>query len=138
MPNSAEHQAKYRANRQFLDNGNGGTPLSTADSGWAATVAFYAALHLIDRLASRISYHPASHADRLRFVATRHRPIYTAFNSLKTASESARYGTIRQFAKGYPGTTVQAVPIDQRLAAIETYVNSVFSPPPPPSPPPAP
>ncbi len=43
MPSSAEHRAKYQANRDLLDTGNGGTPLSTLDACWAAIVAFYAA-----------------------------------------------------------------------------------------------
>jgi hypothetical protein len=55
MPSSAEHRAKHAANRQFLDTGNNGTPLSTLDGCWAATVAFYAALHLVDRLAARLN-----------------------------------------------------------------------------------
>jgi hypothetical protein len=133
MPSSAEHRAKYEANRQFLDTGNNGAPLSTRDGCWAAIVAFYAALHLVDRLAARINFHPGNHADRLSFVANQHRPIYTFYNSLKTASEIGRYGTLNQFAKAYPGTTVQDVLIEKRLAAIENYVNNIFNPPAPPA-----
>src|SRR5271166_4462643 len=120
MPSSAEHRLKYQANRQLLDTGNNGTPLSTLDGCWAAIVAFYAALHLVDRLAARVNYHPGNHADRLSFVSSQHRPIYAIYNSLKTASEIARYGTLNQFTKAYPGTTVQDILIDQRLVAIET------------------
>jgi hypothetical protein len=123
------HREKYEANRRLLDTGNNGAPLSTLDGCWAATVAFYAALYLVDRLAARLSYHPSNHPDRLSFVSSQHRPIFTAYNALKTASEIARYGTVNQFNKAYPGTTVQDVLIDQRLVAIETYVNSIFSPP---------
>lgn len=133
MPSSAEHRAKYEANRHLLDTGNNGTPLSTLDGCWAAIVAFYAALHLVDRLAARNNYHPGNHADCLSYVSSQHRPIYTIYNSLKTASEIARYGTINQFTKGFPGTTVQDVLIDQRLVTIETYVNNIFNPPVPPA-----
>jgi hypothetical protein len=76
MPNSAEHQAKYTANRQFLNTGNNGTPLSTLDGCWAAIVAFYSALHLVDRLAARINLHPTppgAHGTRLAFVTRHHR-----------------------------------------------------------------
>jgi hypothetical protein len=100
MPSSAEHRAKYEANRHLLDTGNNGTPLSTLDRCWAAIVAFYAALHLVDRLAARINYHPGNHGDRLSFVASQHRAIYTIYNSLKTASEIGRYGTLNQFNNG--------------------------------------
>jgi hypothetical protein len=131
MPSSSEHRQKYEANRHLLDTGNNGAPLSTLDGCWAATVAFYAALHLMDRLAARNNYHPSNHADRLSFVSSQHRPILTACNALKTASEIARYGTLNQFNRAYPVATVQNILIDQRLVAIETYVNNVFNPPPP-------
>ena len=99
MPSSAEHQAKYAANRQFLNTGNNGAPLSTLDGCWAAIVAFYAALHLVDRLAARINLHPTppgAHGTRLRFVSSHHRAIFAAYNDLKVASEIARYGTVNQ------------------------------------------
>ena len=81
MPSSAEHRAKYEANRQLLDTGNNGAPLSTLDGFWAATVAFYAALHLVDRLAARVPYHPGNHGDRMRFVSSQHRAILTSYNA---------------------------------------------------------
>lgn len=93
----------------------------------------FAALHLVDRLAARANYHPGNHSERLSFVAGQHRPIFTAYNSLKTASEIARYGTINQFNRAYPGTTVQDILIDQRLVFTESYVNKIFNPPSPPS-----
>ena len=129
MPNSAEHRAKYLANRRLLDTGNGGTPLSTADRYWAAIVAFYAALHLVDRLAALDNAHPQTHGDRLHFVSVRHRSIFANYNDLKFASEYARYGTLNQFDRVYPGGTVQAVLIDEKLVSIESYVNHIFDPP---------
>jgi hypothetical protein len=132
MPSSAEHQAKYTANRQLLNTGNNGAPLSTLDGCWAAIVAFYAALHLVDQLAALINLHPTppgAHGTRLRFVSTRHRAIFADYNDLKVASEIARYGTVNQFNRAFPGNTVQNVLINQKLVAIETYVQNVFHPP---------
>jgi hypothetical protein len=74
------------------------------------TVAFYAALHLVDRLAARANYHPANHTERNFFVTRQHRAIGNA--SL------------------WHGQPIRL--IDQRLVQIETYVNNVFNPPPPP------
>src|SRR5439155_18748935 len=102
MPNSAQHREKYEANRNHLDTGNNGTPLSTSDGCWAATVAFYAALHLVDRLAARINYHPGNHSDRNSFVTSQHRPIWAAYNALYGPSRTARYGTVNQFNLAYP------------------------------------
>ncbi len=133
MPSSQEHRAKYEDNRNHLDTGNNGRPLSTLSACWAATVAFYAALHLVDRLAARANYHPPNHTDRNAFVAGQHRPIWSAYNALYQASRTARYGTVNQFNVTYPGTTVQDVLIDQRLVQIETYVNNIFDPPAPPA-----
>jgi len=136
MPSSAEHRVKYQANRQLLDTGNNGTPLSTLDGCWAAIVAFYAALHLVDRVAARINLHPTppgAHAARLRFVSSQHRAIFADYNDLKVASEIARYGTLNQFNRAFPGTTVQDILVNQKLVAIENYVNLIFNPPAPPA-----
>ncbi len=75
MPSSADHRQKYEANRQLLNTGNNGSPLSTLDGCGAAIVAFYAALHLVDGLAARLNYHPGNHSDRLNFVSREHRPF---------------------------------------------------------------
>ena len=139
MPSSAEHQTKYQENRTFLDTGGagGGGPLAASNGPWAAIVAFYAALHLVERLASRSNLHhmpPGAHGQRDRWLRghPQHRVIHAAYNHLRTASELSRYGTSNQFARAYPGTTVQDVLIDQYLVAIENYVAGVFAPPPPP------
>ena len=86
----------------------------------------------MDRLAARINYHPqrpGAHGKRLRFISTHHRSILPEYNDLKTASEIARYGTLNQFHRAYPGNVVQTVLIDQYLVTIETYVANVFNPP---------
>ena len=101
----------------------------------AKWIAFYAALHLVDRLAARINFHPTppgAHANRLRFVSSSHRVIFADYNDLKVASEIARYGTLHQFNRAFPATTVQDILIDQRLVAIENYVNNIFNPSAPP------
>jgi hypothetical protein len=124
----------------LLDTGNSGTALSTRDGCWAAIIAFYAALHLADRLgaAANLQLHPTppgAHGTRLRFLYANHRAIHAAYNDLKTTSEIARYGTLNQFNRAFPGTTVQELLTNQKLVVIETYVNNFFNPPAP-SPPP--
>ena len=49
MPTDAEHLAQYQHNHTLL-YANGG--LWRASPSWAAVVAFYAALHLVERLAA--------------------------------------------------------------------------------------
>jgi hypothetical protein len=136
MPNSAEHDAKYRLNRALLDSG-----LSATSPEWAAVVAFYAAVHLVERLAAaeaRGPVHHRTHADRFRYLRAhrQHRSILREYAELQDASEISRYGTINQFRASYPGAAVQDQLIDVHLRAIEEYVAAYFAP--PPSPPPGP
>jgi hypothetical protein len=82
---------------------------------------------------------PGAHGARLRFLYANHRAIYNDYNDLMVASEYARYGTLNQFNRAYPGITVQDILIDQKLVAIENYVHGHFPAPAlvaPPSPPP--
>jgi hypothetical protein len=140
VPNSSEHQTKARLNRAFL-NANGG--LAGGDNAWVAVVAFYTALHLVERLAARESIHhtgAGAHGKRLRYLDThaQHDVIYQNYLELKTAAEIARHGTVAQFTRAYPGNTTQTILIDTHLVAIETYVDRVFAPPPANTPPPPP
>ena len=130
MPSSQEHQAKYKLNRNFLDANAG---LAANEPCWAAVVAFYAALHLIERLAARQNRHHDIHGQRARFIGShpQHYVILYDYELLFAASLVARYGTINQFQRQWPADTVQTVLIDIHLVAIENYVDSVFNPPSP-------
>lgn len=134
MPNSAEHDAKYRANRAFLDTG-----LAATNPEWAAVVAFYADVHLVERLAAaehRRPIHHESHVLREDYLSRhrRHRVIYVDYLALKDASITSRYGTVRQFRTQYPGEVVRLQLIDTHLAAIEQYIAAAFTPPAGPAP----
>ncbi|MCI0704138.1 MAG: hypothetical protein L0241_24030 [Planctomycetia bacterium] len=137
MPNSPEHRAKYTLNRAFLNTG-----IVTTNPEWAGVVAFYAAVHLVERLAAaepRGSIHHRTHADRRVYLAQHrhHRAILNDYEILQDASEISRYGTVNQFNSLYSAATVQSVLIDTHLVAIEDYVTAYFAPPSPPPTPPA-
>lgn len=132
MPNSSEHRAKYDLNRAFLDTG-----LAATQPEWAAVVAFYAAVHLIERLAAverKGPVHHRTHQQRVAYLGyhARHRALFADYRELQEASEISRYGTPRQFQSRYTAATVQSQLIDTHLAAIELYVAAFFAPPPPP------
>ena len=129
MPSSQEHRQKADRNRTFLSTVDPGTAPE-----WASVVAFYLALHLVERLAAHGNTHNAGHHDRLAYLTAHrhHRRIHRHFLALFDASNTARYATVNQFLQAYPGDTVQRVLIDIHLAAIETYVTNWFSPPPAP------
>jgi hypothetical protein len=127
MPNSQEHQAKAERNRAFVDR----IKASVENADWVAISAFYAAVHLVERLCATDNKHHVSHNARLAWVYRhrRHQTIHTAFSVLYDASRIARYGTINQFDKAFPGDTVQKILVDVHLVRIETYVTAYFSPP---------
>ena len=129
MPSAAQHQAKANRNRVYLDSG-----LSAIHPDWAAVVAFYAAVHLIEKLAALERsgpIHNATHSVRQRWLTAhrQHRRIFRDYEELKRASEVSRYGTINQFEQVYDSESVQSQLIDVHLAAIEAYVHSVTIPP---------
>lgn len=127
MPSSKEHKEKAERNRRTLDHliASGGNPE------WIAVVAFYTALHLVERLAARENLHHSKHPDRLDYLTRhkQHRALHPHFQAIFDASLVARYGTVNQFAKAYPATTVVDVLINKHLAAIEAYVAANFTPP---------
>ena len=125
MPNESEHAEKYRQNRVMLD----GPPTLVSVSGpWAATVAFYAAVHLIEQLAAHEGIHHARHvgqASRAGYLATHpvHRVLVSDLSALYSVSRIARYDSATMFATAYPGDMVQTILIDQCLARIEAHVR---------------
>jgi hypothetical protein len=130
VPDAAQHKAKYEANRARLDAG-----FAAVDPAWAAVVAFYAAVHLVERLAAadpRGPVHHRNHKDRDDYVQRRHRKILNDYGALRDASETSRYGTVNQFDSQFTAATVQSQLIDTHLVAIEQYVTNHFAPPAPP------
>jgi phosphoribosylaminoimidazole (AIR) synthetase len=137
MPTEAEHLAKHTECRNLL---NGPPVLATLSEPWAAVVAFYAAVHLVERLAAKDLQHHTKHAgigSRNWYIQNhaQHNTIAADFMALYSASLVARYHPPAAFTAGYPAGTVQANLIDNCLAAIEVYVDGVFNPPGPPAPP---
>jgi hypothetical protein len=115
--------------------------LAATNPEWAAVVAFYAAVHLIERLAAAEPTRPVhhrTHTQREDYLRRhrQHRALLTDYVALQSASEVSRYGTVNQFNTLYSAAIVQSQLIDTHLFAIENYVTAHFAPPPPPAPPP--
>jgi hypothetical protein len=122
MPSSAEHKEKAQQILDFLHSG-------TVTPEWSAIAAFYAALHLIERLCACENLHIAKHHDRLSWLSRHqtHRGVHADFLALYDASLVARYGTCGQFKKAYPGNTVKKQLIGKNLAAIIRHVDNHFA-----------
>lgn len=131
MPTDAEHQAKHQHNAATLAAHGG---LAGTSECWAAVVAFYAALHLVERLAAQTNLHHRRHSgpgSRHRYLAghPQHRQILADYMALQSASEIARYESMGAFQAAYPAGTTQAQLVNGCLARIEQYVTTTLNPP---------
>ncbi len=129
MPNSTQHRDKANHNRTFLS-----TIDVNAYPDWAATVAFYTAVHLVERLRTLLpnpmQQHSTDHQDRLTFVQKHHRGIHAPYRDLFNAALLSRYETIHSFDTQFSAHDVQNILIGRHLTRIENYVASRFAPPP--------
>jgi hypothetical protein len=115
MANPKQHQEKADHNRSFLN--------SLGDDGfcdWMAVVAFYVAVHLVEKLRAYEGKHSTDHVDRNAAVRQQHRPIHTPYHELFNWSLIARYKTPGCFSM--PAATVRSVLVGNYLTQIEKYV----------------
>jgi hypothetical protein len=115
MPKPNQHQVKADSNRAFLN-----TLLGPPD--WMAIIAFYTAVHLVEKLRAHRGEHSISHEDRSASVRKNFRAIQNEYHELFNNSLVARYGTAGQFTK--TADDVKSLLIDTYLVAIEKYVMS--------------
>lgn len=90
---------------------------------WQATVAFYVAVHLVEKLRAYRGQHSDNHGDRERAVRKDDPKIYNAYRQLFDASLIARYKSPEAFK--ISSQDVQAWLIGTFLAEIERYVAAV-------------
>jgi hypothetical protein len=129
MPSDAEHLAAYTENRGLI------APVMAINSRWASVVAFYAAVHLVERLAANDGIHNQRHTgnDSRQIYLAAH-PVHSAstvladLTALRAASEIARYQSVAAFSAAFPGAAVKTQLIDVRLVRIEDYVNQFLTP----------
>ena len=115
MPKTKQHQDKADRNRAFLDSISANGPPE-----WMATVAFYVAVHLVEKLRAYQGEHSTNHKERCAAVRKQYRGIHLEFHQLYEISRLARYGTTSQFTLTV--SDVQSLHIDKYLVAIEKYV----------------
>ncbi|MGH7173696.1 MAG: hypothetical protein ACRELG_25720 [Gemmataceae bacterium] len=115
MPKPKQHQEKADHNRAFLN-----TLTDDTYHDWKAIVAFYVAVHLVEKLRAYEGDHSDNHEERDRAVRRDHGRIYNAYHQLFNASLIARYKSRRAFH--ISAADVQGKLIDTYLAEIERYV----------------
>jgi hypothetical protein len=99
MPSSAEHKEKAQQHLDLLHSGS-------LTPEWEAIVAFYAALHLIERLCACENLHIVNHHDRLFWLNKhkKHGAIHADFVALTTRRESRATAPVASSRKRFPAT----------------------------------
>lgn len=136
MPNPKQHQQKADDNRAFLNSLS-----STGPAEWIAVVAFYTAVHLIEKLLAYRSppLHSKNHEERNDAVRKHYKAIQKEYHELFNLSLVARYSTRGKFTLA--AATAKTLIIDNYLVTIERFVAQEtlkYAPPPAPPQPPAP
>lgn len=117
MATSSEHQQKADRHLAFL------ATISDEFPDWLATVAFYTAVELIEKLLAARGHHSKSHFER-KTALIRHFPdraLHRSYNDLYNASLDGRYLSLD---KCPTAEDVRQVLIARRLDHIVKYVAS--------------
>ncbi len=128
MPTVSQHQGKVEKNRRFL------AKISVADDPeWAATVAFYIAVHCVEQLRAVAGHADHwSHTQRLQYVQHFLKPIHGPFTQLYNVSRLARYNTASDFFRQFSPDDVTERIIGGWLTAVESYTTTQLANPPSP------
>lgn len=122
MPTAEQHRRKAERNRDCL---------AAIDvdqfADWAATIAFYAAVHLVERHRAYFGHgHSTNHTDRENYVRVHCRSIYADYDDLRTASRLARYDSNSAFFGVYQPDDVRDELIGVHLAAVAAFVAAAL------------
>lgn len=117
MPKPKQHQDKADKNRKFLESVK-----TTEHLEWAATAAFYTALHLIEKLFAYDNAHYTSHGTRSVGISLKHPKIVSSYVHLHNVAHLARYGTLESFRLS--ASDLQNQLIDVHLTSIVKYVEA--------------
>lgn len=86
MGTQAQHAAKAESNQLFLD---AISELGFAD--WTATVIFYKAVHLVEKMFADQNIHEDSHKARNSRLRDHHKGVYKNYHVLYSYARWARY-----------------------------------------------
>ena len=122
MPSASKHKTKANSNLVAL----GQIDIITA-ADWAAVIAFYTAVHLIEQLRALDGRHSINHLDRNEYVKNNHVAIHEDYRSLYDLSKIARYDSNEIFYRAIQPEEVQAILIDVKLKNITEYVDKYIA-----------
>jgi hypothetical protein len=116
MATESDHLKQAQHNEKFLNSID-----ATQFPDWAATVAFYTAVHLVQALLKHAGENCHSHNSRNRKVRQHFPAIWKIYQPLYTYSRLARYWCM----KVKPGDIAY---IKRRLGKVERAVQAVLNP----------
>ncbi len=95
MPDNSRHLDQYKHNKKLLTS----TELDkdkTSFPDWVIIVAFYSAVHLIEKELASIPFHSSTHKNRDEIIVKipKLKPIATQYATLEMQSKKARYECI--------------------------------------------
>jgi hypothetical protein len=115
MGTAAQHQHKAEHHLRFL------ATISDDYPDWLTTVAFYAAVEVVEGMLATRSFHSKNHEDRKNAVRHDFNSIYKAYHALYNASLDTRY----QSSEHWPSAgEVRDKLIGMRLAHIRSFAAS--------------
>lgn len=119
MPTEAEHRAQALRNEQFL---RGLQSSSTQYADWVVTVAFYAAVHLVEARLAKLGIHSPDHDKRNSYVTilSEFKPVYREYMELYFFSLQSRYGC--QFSSWTPSKVETVI---SKLQQVKQHLNSL-------------
>jgi hypothetical protein len=119
MPSEQEHLVGAASNRALAQ-----VLLEQADPSWAAVLAFYCALHLVNAYLTRMGISAHSHRTRNTYIArmTDLIPIYENYRRLEWQSRWVRYDLGK-----LSSVEVSRLMADD-LAKIESTINNLLRP----------
>lgn len=111
MPGKAAHLRQSADNETFM------AAIAGTSSQWEAVVAFYAAVHWVEALASSNGCNFSSHYDRNQYVLKDMGVLYAKYIALYQLSRRARY-------ECYQVTATELTKAQNALAEIRRYVQA--------------
>lgn len=117
MPSADQHRKKVENNRAFL-----ATISRDEFTEWAVVVAFYTAVHLLERVRAASGHGDSfSHDDRSSYVLHEHITVHEQYHELLNASMLARYRSRGDFFAHFQPDTLDSGLL-LYLTEIEKYV----------------
>lgn len=116
MAAEAKHKDKYLENKSILENEM--NVETSSHYNWIATIAFYAALHLVESELAKNGIHSKTHSDRGNVVER-----YAAFRNIRNQYKNLHD---RSIVARYEGSNINKAKAEQALRWLKDIENEIM------------